>query len=82
MLLLGGIDKARVLREFRAHIFFDDQLQHIEGVAGVTPSAHVLPFGVSNEPTPATVEAAYVEFKEHCPDTTATEAVSAPPAAR
>lgn len=47
---LGGIAKNRVLEVFRPHIFFDDQLQHIEGVAGSTPSAHV-PFGVANEPS-------------------------------
>lgn len=47
---LGGIAKDRVLMVFRPHIFFDDQVQHIEGVAGSTPSAHV-PFGVANEPS-------------------------------
>ena len=51
---LGGITKSRVLDIFRPHIFFDDQLQHIEG-AGATPSAHV-PFGVANNlPLPVTV---------------------------
>ncbi len=44
---LGGIDKAKVLQVFRPHIFFDDQVSHIEGTARVTPSAHV-PFGVAN----------------------------------
>lgn len=44
---LGGIDKGRVLRVFRPHIFFDDQVSHIEGVASISPSAHV-PFGVTN----------------------------------
>ena len=52
---LGGIAKDRVLQEFKPHIFFDDQLSHIKGVAGVTPSAHV-PFGVANEPSPDLVE--------------------------
>lgn len=45
--LLGGIDKERVLKVFRPHIFFDDQLRHIEGTAKVAPSVHV-PFGVAN----------------------------------
>lgn len=45
---LGGIDKGRVMKIFRPHIFFDDQLSHIEGVANVFPSAHV-PFGVTNK---------------------------------
>jgi 5'-nucleotidase len=44
---LGGIDKARVLRVFRPHVFFDDQLSHIEGTAQIAPSVHV-PFGSAN----------------------------------
>lgn len=59
---LGGIDKSRILQEFRPHIFFDDQLQHIEGVAGATPSAHV-PFGVANEPSLELIEEAYAELE-------------------
>jgi len=46
---LGGIEKARVLKEFRPHIFFDDQLGHVESTSKLVPSAHV-PFGVSNTP--------------------------------
>ncbi|MDP5273868.1 5'-nucleotidase [Chengkuizengella axinellae] len=45
---LGGINKERVLKVFKPHIFFDDQLGHIEGVARTTPSVHV-PFGVANK---------------------------------
>ena len=45
---LGGIDKAKILEVFRPHIFFDDQLLHIESVARVAPCVHV-PFGVANE---------------------------------
>lgn len=44
---LGGVDKGRVLRIFKPHIFFDDQVGHIEGVARIVPSVHV-PFGVTN----------------------------------
>lgn len=44
---LGGIEKAKVLQVFRPHIFFDDQVLHIEGTARIAPSAHV-PFGVAN----------------------------------
>ncbi len=44
---LGGIDKSRVLKVFKPHIFFDDQVGHIEGVARDFPSVHV-PFGVMN----------------------------------
>jgi 5'-nucleotidase len=57
---LGGIAKNRAVQEVKPHIFFDDQLQHIKGVAGVTPSAHV-PFGVANEPSPDIAETAYAE---------------------
>lgn len=57
---LGGIAKSRVLDEFKPHIFFDDQVQHIEGVAGATPSAHV-PFGVANEPSPDLVQSPHAE---------------------
>lgn len=45
---LGGIEKARVLRVLRPHIFFDDQLRHLEGAADEVPSVHV-PFGVVND---------------------------------
>lgn len=44
---LGGIDKARVLRVLKPHIFFDDQVSHIASVAGDIPSVHV-PFGIRN----------------------------------
>jgi 5'-nucleotidase len=44
---LGGIEKNRVLKVFRPHIFFDDQVGHIEGVASYVPSVHV-PFGIRN----------------------------------
>lgn len=44
---LGGIEKAKVLRVLRPHIFFDDQRGHLMGAANEIPSVHV-PFGVSN----------------------------------
>lgn len=47
---LGGIEKSKILEVFKPHIFFDDQLSHIEGAASVTPSAHV-PFGIANQAT-------------------------------
>jgi 5'-nucleotidase len=52
---LGGIEKARILKVFRPHIFFDDQLGHVEGTSKLVPSAHV-PFGVSNAPPGAPPE--------------------------
>jgi hypothetical protein len=57
---LGGIHKNRVIEIFKPHIFFDDQREHIKGVAGATPSAHV-PFGVANEPSPELVIAPHAE---------------------
>jgi len=44
---LGGIEKVRILRILRPHIFFDDQLAHLKAAAGEVPSVHV-PFGVTN----------------------------------
>lgn len=44
---LGGVAKAEILCPYRPHIFFDDQLTHIEGAAGITPSVHV-PVGMAN----------------------------------
>lgn len=51
---LGGIEKARILEVFRPHIFFDDQLGHVEGARRLVPCAHV-PFGVANKPSPEAV---------------------------
>ena len=55
---LGGIEKHRVLKVMRPHIFFDDQMRHLTSVAGAIPSVHI-PFGVRNispntalQPTP------------------------------
>lgn len=46
---LGGIEKAKILRVLRPHLFFDDQLGHLQGAADEIPSVHV-PFGVINDP--------------------------------
>lgn len=46
---LGGIEKARILKEFRPHIFFEDQLSHLESASRLFPCVHV-PFGVANLP--------------------------------
>lgn len=55
---LGGIDKAVILKEFRPHIFFDDQVAHVDAVSKVAPSVHV-PFGVANaKPNAVVLEAA------------------------
>jgi 5'-nucleotidase len=57
---LGGIEKSRVLEVFRPHIFFDDQLVHIEDAKRIAPSVHV-PFGVANQPSEKDVEEAQLE---------------------
>ncbi|MBL8489661.1 MAG: 5'-nucleotidase [Rhodocyclaceae bacterium] len=44
---LGGIEKKRVLDVLKPHIFFDDQLTHLEPAAKTIPSVFV-PFGVVN----------------------------------
>lgn len=44
---LGGVDKARVLRVLRPHIYFDDQRGHLAGSEGVVACVHV-PYGVAN----------------------------------
>lgn len=38
---LGGMDKSRILKTFRPHIFFDDQKLHLDGAATVAPCVHV-----------------------------------------
>ena len=45
---MGGIDKGRVLRVFRPHLFLDDQLTHLEGISNEIPCVHI-PFGIANK---------------------------------
>jgi 5'-nucleotidase len=42
---LGGMEKDEILARFRPHIFFDDQMTHLERAANRVPSAHVPPRG-------------------------------------
>lgn len=44
---LGGIDKRRVLDIMRPHIFFDDQMVHLENIDKI-PAVHI-PFGIANK---------------------------------
>lgn len=44
---LGGWEKSTVLEILKPHIFFDDQMSHLEGTRSLVPSVHV-PFGVKN----------------------------------
>lgn len=48
---LGGIDKGAVMKVLNPHIFFDDQVTHLESTSRTTPSVHV-PFGRINETAP------------------------------
>jgi len=45
---LGGIEKSRILKVFKPHIFFDDQKGHLEPTSTVIPSVHI-PFGIKNK---------------------------------
>ncbi len=44
---LGGIEKSKVLKTLRPHIFFDDQSGHLTRASSIVPSIHI-PFGVMN----------------------------------
>lgn len=39
---MGGLDKTKVLKAFKAHIFFDDQERHLNTAAKFVPSGRVL----------------------------------------
>ncbi|AWL29527.1 5'-nucleotidase [Acinetobacter defluvii] len=45
---LGGIEKRRVLEILNPHIFFDDQVTHLERTANSIASVHI-PFGIANK---------------------------------
>lgn len=47
LFLLGGIEKRNVLDILKPHLFFDDQIGHLESAAEDTPSVHI-PFGIAN----------------------------------
>jgi 5'-nucleotidase len=44
---LGGIEKSRVLKVLRPHIFFDDQQQHLDSALDHIAGVHI-PYGVAN----------------------------------
>lgn len=44
---LGGVEKKLVLDILKPHIFFDDQMDHLERAFSTVPSVHV-PFGIKN----------------------------------
>lgn len=47
---LGGIEKARILKTFKPHMFFDDQASHLEAGSQYGAMVHV-PFGIKNPPS-------------------------------
>ena len=49
MFLLGGIDKSRILETMKPHLYFDDQMVHLDTDNNSNiPLVHI-PFGVTNE---------------------------------
>lgn len=48
LFLLDGLPKKNVLTVLKPHIFFDDQIRHLEGTASKIPSV-LIPFGIRNE---------------------------------
>jgi len=47
MFLLGGIEKKRILEVFKPHLFFDDQITHLDPRLENIPLVHI-PFGITN----------------------------------
>jgi 5'-nucleotidase len=45
------MEKTEVLKAFKPHLFFDDQLAHVTNAASHVPCAHV-PFGIANRMQP------------------------------
>ena len=45
---LGGMQKSRILKILKPHMFFDDQRTHLESGIGNIPMVHV-PFGIANK---------------------------------
>lgn len=48
LFLLDGMPKNRVLEQLRPHIFFDDQMAHLEDTIDAIPSV-LVPFGINSE---------------------------------
>lgn len=49
LFLLGGMDKDKILSILKPHMFFDDQMVHLENIHA--PAVHI-PFGVANKSVP------------------------------
>lgn len=65
---LGGMEKLRVLDVLKPHIFFDDQLSHLQAGQSAIPMVHI-PFGVANHQHKPVIEPS---ISEAIPQTTAT----------
>lgn len=48
MFLMGGVDKSRILNVIKPHIYFDDQITHLNTEKTKIPLVHI-PFGVANK---------------------------------
>lgn len=48
MFLLGGIEKKRILSVLKPHLFFDDQITHLDPKLENIPLVHI-PFGITNK---------------------------------
>jgi 5'-nucleotidase len=48
MFLLGGIEKSRVLKVLKPHLFLDDQITHLDPALENIPLVHI-PFGIKNQ---------------------------------
>lgn len=48
MFLMGGVDKSRILNVLKPHIYFDDQVAHLNKEKTKVPLVHI-PFGVANK---------------------------------
>lgn len=48
-MFLAGADKGPILEIIRPHIFFDDQMKHIEGARRLGIVAAHVPYGIANQ---------------------------------
>jgi 5'-nucleotidase len=48
LFLMGGVDKSRILNVVKPHIYFDDQLAHLNKETTKIPLVHI-PFGIANK---------------------------------
>lgn len=47
IMFLGGISKSQILNIIKPHVFFDDQMTHLQDPSNHLPSIHI-PFGITN----------------------------------